>query len=179
MFKIYIYIYIILILGEIAINKAETSGFIHDFRFAKETSTGKTIYIDVFKSTRNDEIIKTKEPNKLKLLEWTSIGDPNLVLHIDLCPFSFKSNGFEIQIDMLGKEDQNLIKEEINEKYEIEVKNKQIKAMILDQIECTIEFETEREWLRLIGKGIQYNKIPVQIWFNYSKESKGRNLFQK
>jgi hypothetical protein len=85
---------------------------------------------------------------------------------------------FEIQLFLLCKEDKNLIKDEINDRYGIEAKYNQIKTMSLEQVECKIDFETQNEVVQLVGKGLQYNKKPLTVWFNYSKHTKERALFE-
>ena len=84
-----------------------------------------------------------------------------------------------MKIQMLNNLDKQLIKNEILEKYDVIVNNNQIKSQIIDHMECEIEFEIDSETLNLKGTVQNYDRNPLEVWFNYKQDARENQLFQK
>jgi hypothetical protein len=167
---------ITILLNFVYSNKSSDSQYVFDFSFNKNAGSDRVISIEVFKSTKNDAILSAKEQEKYNLLEWVSIGDAQINLRENR---SFKriALGFNMEIQMLGKEDKQLIRNKIFEINNIEVNINQIKRKELNQMECTIQFEHTGDAYTLRGIVQDYNRNPLEVWFNYTSDCKEYKAF--
>jgi hypothetical protein len=151
-------------------NKLNGNQYVLDFSFDKNTGSGSEISIEVFKSIKNDAIISARDRQNYDNLEWISIGVPQIyqLENRTLRPISL---GFNMEIEILSKEDQLLIRNSISEIYNIEVDINQIKRIELDHMECTIQFEDRKDAYTLRGAVHGYDRNPLEVWFNYKSVS--------
>ena len=113
---------------------------------------GAHIYVDAFKSSINDDIIRNKLQNQYNRLQWESLGVPSLVLTSQttnanstgsrgvLVTWSNNNTGFNVFIETLTDEYRSLLKEKIERQYSIVIDStNQIKRLTSVNIECEIK----------------------------------------
>jgi hypothetical protein len=158
-------------------NKSKDSQYEFDFGFDKKDGSGREILIEVLKSTKNDAIFSAKDQEKCNHLEWMSIGDPQ-IYQPENRTFMPNSLGFTMEIQMLSKKDKQLIKQRIFEMHNIEVDINQIKRQELDHMDCTIQFEHTGDAYTLKGTVQDFDRNPLEVWFNYTSVSEEYLAFE-
>ena len=133
--------------------------------------------IEIFKPVSNEPILKEKNASQYEKLKFYSFGKPTLVASDQNNIFHFTSKGFYIQVEVLTKLQRNLIQEELETKYSVDLNENQIKSLAPTKFECRLEIECD-EFLYLDGITLNTNEYPLRVHFNASKNSKEMKCIQ-
>ncbi len=129
------------------------------------------VLLEAFKLAQNEAIIneieKTKNYSKHGKLLWSSIGNPKLIQPTENLSsiFNFNSEGFYIKIEMLTDTHRNLFVDLIKDKYNINVKPRQILNLIPSEFRSSLTFTIDGEQITIYGQANNYKNFPLRIDF--------------
>ncbi len=138
---------------------------------------GSTYSIEAFIPSTNEQILKEKDSSKYDDLKWYSFGKPTIVASENENPFHFSSKGFYIQVETLTESHKLLIIEELENKYEIEMDEDQVKNLVPTKFECRLEIECD-SFFYLDGEVANTKEFPLKVNFQISKNSKEMKCLQ-
>ena len=146
---------------------------------AKYFSNNKWLYIDAYKSKRNDELLEQEIYSNLR---WYSLGDPSLVPISSLNEkiFLFGPKTFDAHLEMLTDEHKELFVQEVKKIHDVEVEPKQIEHLILSEFICEFDFYDENGEKSLVrGEVSSFKTYPLRLQFNYPDTLKNKTEFNE
>lgn len=138
---------------------------------------GSTYSIEAFTPSTNEQILKEKDSSKYDDLKWYSFGRPTILASENENPFHFSSKGFYIQVETLTESHKLLIIEELENKYQIEMDEDQVKNLVPTKFECRLEIECD-SFFYLDGEVANTKEFPLKVNFHISKNSKEMKCLQ-
>ncbi len=128
--------------------------------------------IEAFKSVLNDKIINEKQANKYGQLKWYSLGYPILIENTNKSVLNYLSHTrFYIKIKMLTDYHRQKIKNEIKQKYDIDIEEDQIVSIIPDEYSCNLELKCNNTYLQtLSGECLNLREFPIRFDFKQNQE---------
>ena len=135
------------------------------------------VNLDAYHSKENKEILKKKNPQEYRHLNWFSIGYPiivesesKLTKHKSL--FHFTSKGFYASIQMLTNGQKRMIMNEIKKIHNISVEMNQIVELKPDKLKCELELigDSEEESSLIKGKVKSFKSTQLIIEFTASAD---------
>jgi hypothetical protein len=144
-----------------------------------------TIFLEAYKSSKNDLIMSRKEVENYGQLKWISIGYPNLVKTLNPTTrkyelFILTAEGFEVAIEMLTDKHRKLFVDLVKDQYKIDINMNQILTLIPAKFECQIYLYDENNNKMLInGKVNQLTRLPFKLKFQAPLKTKERIYFEQ
>lgn len=153
-----------------------------DLTIDYESYNGR-VSLEAFEYSSNDLIIQNNFVSKYSQLQWATLGYPQIVSTQNPTNFSsflnFRSDGFDLMIEMLTSYQKSLFKQEIKRKYNIDIDSSQIKNLIPSSLKCKIIFYYDTDKILINGQANRINSFPTYISFKAKIDSKERILFEQ
>ena len=143
-----------------------------------------TIFLEAYKSSKNDLIMSKKDVDNYGQLKWLSIGYPNLVKTLNTTTntyqlFTMKPEGFEVAVEMLTDKHRKLFVDLVKSQYKIDINLNQIVSLIPAKFECQIILYNDNNKIFINGKVNQLTRLPFRMTFQAPLKSKERIYFEE
>jgi hypothetical protein len=144
---------------------------------------GEKVYIEAYHSLEDRKILKDKDYENYRLLEWHSIGYPVIVENeskiksFNKSLFHFTQKTFYTSVQMLTNDQKILIAQEIKKVHNICIDIKQISELKLSKFECEIElYGNSEDDIR--GSIRSFKTDSLRLEFKHGNDSKEQKLFK-
>ena len=147
---------------------------------------GVEVNIEAYQSLENRKIIREKDSESYRLLEWYSIGYPVVIeSETKTKPsnksfFHFTQKGFYAQVQMLTIDQKRLVIQQIKKVHNICVDLNQINELKVSRFDCEIELygDNDDDLNVLSGYVRSFKTDPLRIEFKYGNDSKEQQLLK-
>lgn len=176
-------------------NESKSKDFLFDIPdlsifYEISSETKERVHLETFKTFKTDKILASKNSTNSDYNEliWVSIGSPRLsqvpmygnkTNQSTSSLFDFNDEHFSIYFEMLTLQDREKLKQAVLDKKGINVTSSSFINLKPSSLICSVKIKNEKETLILYGQVFDFINTPYQIIFDYSIESKQRQMFEE